>query len=160
MALPAVPKASQRLVLEQALLGHGHMAAVAFLALRGGRSPAAHTKASTSKRFAWHWALIYLCNCIKINDSLFVKRSAPGPPRIHCCNNSFDFSHQGMRQLSNSTRVNTSLPFTEHTPFCIIHCNLEITLTCGIMWLGRLIRGLASVLQLLKIPGYFYYGVN
>lgn len=54
---------------------------------------------------------------------------------IHCSNNPFDFSHQGMMLQRN---INTFLPFRKSTPFHIIHCNLEITLTCAIIQSGVL----------------------
>lgn len=103
----------------------------------------------------WHGALVYLRNCIKINGSLFLKHFAPGPQRMHYSNNSFDFSHQGMMQLSNSIHINTSLPFREHTPFWIVHCNLEITLTCGIIWFGVLIREAGISPSIVKDPWVF-----
>lgn len=98
-------------------LGHRCAVVPALSATGGGRSDAAHTKAQTSVCFTWHRTLAYLPNWIKINDSLFLKHFAPGPQGIHCSNNSFDFSHQGRMQLSNSIHINTSLPFREHTPF-------------------------------------------
>lgn len=97
--------------------GHRCAAVPAPLGIGVGGSDATHTKAQTSVCFTWHGTLAYLPNCIKINDSLFLNHFAPGPQGIHCSNNSFDFSHQGRMQLSNSIHINTSLPFREHTPF-------------------------------------------
>lgn len=112
-------------------------------------------KAHTSVCFMGHRAVVYLRNCIKINDSLFLNHFASGPQGIHCSNNSFDFSHQGMMQLSNGVHINTSLPFREHTPFWIVHCNLEITLTCGIIQLGVLIREAGISPSIVQDPWVF-----
>lgn len=67
----------------------------ALLATGGGRSEATHTKAPTSVCLVWHGALLYLCNCMKINDSPFLKHFAPGPQGIHFPHDAFGFSHLG-----------------------------------------------------------------
>lgn len=58
-------------------------------------------------------------------------------------------------QLSNSPHINTSLPFREHTASCITHCNLEITLTCGIIGFGVLIRKAGISYSIVKDPRVF-----
>ena len=152
---PLVPNPNDGQPRCWAFLRHRYIAVAALLATGDGRSDATHTKAQISVCSTGHGTLAYLRNCIKINDRLFLKHFALGPQGIHCSNNSFDFSHQGMMQLSNNIHINTSLPFRERTPFWIICCNLEITLTCGIIRLGILLRETGISPSIVKDPWVF-----